>query len=286
MERFVNNFKTAMFLAAIMALCMVAFSYIAPAFGFSTGTGVIFGLMFGGLGNIIAFFFSDKIALGSMRAQQVDRQQAPQLVGMVEELAGKAGLPTPRVYISPQQAPNAFATGRSPRHGVVCVTQGLLQAMNRDELAGVIAHELAHIKHRDVLISTVAATIAGAISALGYLFWFIPIGGGDRENGNPLAALAMLILAPIAAGLIQLAISRTREFSADNHAAELAGSRGLISALQKLESYNQRIPMQAPQSHSNMFIVEPLLGRKQFASLFSTHPSVEQRVEKLRASGY
>lgn len=200
---------------------------------------------------------------------------------MVRDLSQRASLPMPRVYMAPTMTPNAFATGRNPRNAVVCVTAGLVQMLNRNELAGVIAHELAHIKHYDVLISTIAATIAGAISALGYLLWFMPI-GGDRRGGNPLAALAMIILAPIAAALIQMAISRKREYNADSYGAQLIGDpMPLALALEKLHSSNRQMPMKlANPSQANMFIVEPFSG-EQLAGLFSTHPPVKQRVKAL-----
>jgi heat shock protein HtpX len=270
MVKFVNNVKTAIFLAALIALCMG----IGSIWGRG---GVAVGLLIGVAMNGIAYFYSDKIALAAMHAQPVDEQSAPEFVHLVNGLADRAGLPRPRVYISPQQAPNAFATGRNTHHGVVCATAGLLRMLDRDELAGVIAHELSHIKHRDILISSVAATIAGAISMLAYLaFWF----GGDRDR-NPLAGLLMFILAPIAASLIQLAISRSREYAADAEGAALAGSPyGLANALAKLDNMNKRIPMHVPASHSSMMIVQPLTGQA-LASLFSTHPPTEKRIAAL-----
>jgi heat shock protein HtpX len=187
----------------------------------------------------------------------------------------------PRVYVCPQQAPNAFATGRNPHNAAVAVTQGLLKMVNRQELMGVIGHELAHVKHRDILIQTVAATIAGAISALGYLLWFIPM-GGDNRRGNPLAALAMIILAPIAAALIQMAISRKREYNADSFGAELAGDpMYLATALEKLHNYNRQIPMRVPlDGQKSMFIVQPFSGRDK-ADWFNTHPSLSKRLMAL-----
>ncbi len=271
MVKFVNNVKTAVLLAALMGLCM--------GIGYLWGpTGLIVGFVIGLLTNGVAFFFSDKIALASMRARQVTEDDQPELVGMVHSLAQRAGLPPPRVYIAPMQAPNAFATGRNPRNGVVCVTVGLLQMLSRDELVGVIAHELAHIRHRDILISSVAATVAGAITMLAYLaFWF---GGGGRDR-HPLVALLMVILAPIAAAMIQMAISRSREYAADAEGARIAGSpRGLANALAKLDNLNRRIPMPVSPSHENLFIVAPLT-RMEFASLFSTHPPTEKRIAKL-----
>jgi len=274
MFRFVNNLKTAMLLALLMSVFMLAGSMIGG------GRGLIIALILGGGMNIIAYFYSDKIALASMRAQQVTEKDAPELVRMVEDLSVKAGLPTPRIYICPQDSPNAFATGRNPKNAAVAVTKGILEMLDHNELRGVIGHELAHIKNRDILISSVAATIAGAISALGYLLWFIPIGGGRR--GNPLAAIAMIILAPIAAALIQMAISRKREFNADDYGAELAGDpMYLATALEKLHVLGRRCPMKlAMESQKSMFIVAPFSG-KDALDLFNTHPSLKMRLMAL-----
>jgi len=274
MFRFVNNLKTAMLLALLMSVFMLAGSMIGG------GRGLIIALILGGGMNIIAYFYSDKIALASMRAQQVTEKDAPELVRMVEDLSVKAGLPTPRIYICPQDSPNAFATGRNPKNAAVAVTKGILEMLDHNELRGVIGHELAHIKNRDILISSVAATIAGAISALGYLLWFIPIGGGRR--GNPLAAIAMIILAPIAAALIQMAISRKREFNADDYGAELAGDpMYLATALEKLHVLGRRCPMKlAMESQKSMFIVAPFSG-KDALDLFNTHPSLKKRLMAL-----
>ncbi|NLX06318.1 MAG: zinc metalloprotease HtpX [Phycisphaerae bacterium] len=275
MFRFINNLKTFMLLAGLMAIFVLVGSYWGQ-------TGMIIALFLGGFMNVVAYFFSDKIALATMRAQPVSPNEAPEIYQMVRELAVKAGLPMPRVYVAPTATPNAFATGRNPQHAVVCLTQGILNTLDRQELRGVIAHELSHIKHYDVLISTIAATIAGAISAFVYLLWFVPVGSSDSRGGNPLVAIAGIILAPIAAGLIQMAISRKREYNADNYAAELVGDgMPLATALEKLHAGNQRRPMQlANPSQANMFIVEPFSGRD-LANLFATHPSVEKRVKAL-----
>jgi heat shock protein HtpX len=213
-----------------------------------------------------------------MSAKEVSPDDDPALWNMVQRLAQRADLPMPRVYISPAAAPNAFATGRGPRHSAVCVTAGLRQMLNEEELEGVLAHELSHVKHRDVLISTIAAIMAGAITWLTYMTMW---GGSDDRRANPLIAILLLILAPLAAGLIRMAISRSREFEADRAGAELAGSpRGLARSLQKLEAANRRIPMHVPDAQSSLFIVQPLTG-SDFAKLFSTHPPTEERVARL-----
>lgn len=266
-----NNFKTTLLLSGLMGLCLgVGYLIGGPA-------ALLPALVIGGAMNVLAYFFSDKIALATMRATEIGPNDDPALWQIVETLASRAGLPMPRVYLSPAPAPNAFATGRNPRHSAVCVTQGLRQMLSRDELEGVIAHELSHIKHRDILISTVAAIIAGAVTWVTYLvFW----GGGGRRS-NPLVALLLIILAPLAAGLLQMAISRSREFEADRRGAELAGSgRGLAHALQKLDAMSRRIPLRVPDAQSNMFIVAPLTG-SDMAKLFMTHPPTNERIERL-----
>ncbi|OQA00739.1 MAG: hypothetical protein BWY71_00642 [Planctomycetes bacterium ADurb.Bin412] len=274
MFRLMNNVRTAILLALLMSI----FVAVGSIWG---QQGMIMALIFGGLMNVIAYFFSDKIALATMRAQPVTEQEAPELVAMVRQLAGRANLPMPRVCICPQQAPNAFATGRNPKNAVVAVTQGLLQMMDRNELMGVIGHELAHIKHRDILIQTVAATVAGAITSVGIMLRFMPIGGDDRR-GNVFEVLAMIILAPIAASLIQLAISRKREYNADSFGAELAGDpMYLARALDKLHRQNRMIPMRvAMDSQKSMFIVQPFSGRDAL-DLFNTHPSLKNRLRAL-----
>ncbi len=268
-----NNFKTMLLMSGLMGLCL--------AIGYLIGgpQALIPALIIGGVMNFIAFFFSDKIALATVRAVEVSRDDDPALWDTVETLAEKAKMPMPRVYISPVAAPNAFATGRSPRHSAVCVTAGLRQMLTDDELAGVIAHELSHIKHRDILISSIAAVIAGAISVLSYMMLWS--GGRNKRSGHPLIALLLLILAPIAASLIQLAISRSREFEADRLGADLAGSgRPLANALRKLDMTSRRVPLPVPDSQANMFIVAPFTG-SEMAKLFMTHPPVEDRIERL-----
>lgn len=277
MTRFTNNLKTTVFLAAMFGLVL--------GLGVMLGgkQGLIIAFVIGGAMNIITFFFSDKIALAAMRAQEVDARSAPDLHEMVARLAQNAGLPMPRVFICPQAAPNAFATGRSPSHAAVAVTQGALKLLSYEELEGVMAHELAHVKNRDTLISCIAATVAGAISFLGH--WAFMFGGGNqREGGNPLAIIAMMILAPIAAALIQMAISRSREFVADHDGALIAGSPlGLVGALRKLDAVSRRVPMENEMPAQNhMFIVQPF-SRESMASMFSTHPATEQRIAKLMA---
>ncbi len=263
----------------LLAVLMALFIFAGNAIGGQRG--MIIALILGGGMNIGAYFFSDKIALASMRAREVSPNDAPEIYQMVQQLSTQANLPMPKVYIAPTQTPNAFATGRNPHHAVVCLTEGIIRLLDKRELAGVIGHELAHVKHYDMLISTVAATIAGAISALGYLLWFIPIGGGD-DDGNPLAAIAMIILAPIAAMLIQMAISRKREFNADSYSAQLLHDpMPLATALEKLQSGNRQMPMKLVNpSQENMFIVQPFSGEG-MTKLFSTHPPVAERVKAL-----
>jgi heat shock protein HtpX len=278
MTIFTNAMKTALLLGLLMALCLLV------GYGFGGEQGMLFGLIIGGGMSLVSYFFSDKLALLSAHAEPVTAEQAPELYQVTSRLAQRAGIPMPRLYRSPMQAPNAFATGRNPSHGVVCVTSGLLQMMNESELEGVIAHELSHIKHRDILISTIAAIIAGAISyAAHMLMWF---GGGGRDRDNPLGIVGLLftiILAPIAAMLIQLAISRSREYAADARGSRLAGGpEGLISALKKLEDANRRIPMPVPATQNHMFIVMPMSEMASgIAGLFRTHPPTEKRIANL-----
>lgn len=278
MTVFFNGLKTAALLGLLMGLCL------AMGYAFGRSEGMLIGLFIGGGMSFVSYFFSDKIALMATGAQPVTPEQAPGLYQMTERLAQRAGIPMPRLYISPEQAPNAFATGRNPKHGVVCVTQGLLQMMEEREIEGVVAHELAHIKHRDILISTVAAIIAGVISYAAHMMMWFGGGGRDDREGSPLGmvgVLLMMILAPIAAMLIQMAISRSREYAADARGAQLAGGpEGLINALRKLEMANRRIPMNVPPTQNHMFIVMPL-SAEGFTGLFRTHPETEKRIAKL-----
>jgi heat shock protein HtpX len=273
--------KTA-FLLTVLTLLLV---YGGQALGGRQG--MTFGLIMALVMNAGAYFFSDKIALMSSGAQPVTREQAPKLYACVERLAARGNLPAPKVYIIPQAAPNAFATGRNPRHAAVAATQGLLDLMNDDELDGVIAHELGHVRNYDILTSSIAATLAGAITWIAHMAqWAMIFGGGRRDNereGGGIAALAMIILAPMAAMVLQLAISRQREYAADASSARLLGQPyGLISALEKLEAYNKRIPMDVSPATSALFIVKPLSAGQAFSNLFSTHPPLDKRIEALR----
>jgi len=255
---------------------------------FGGRNGMTMALLFALMGNAFAYFFSDKIALWSSGARPVTREQLPRLYQVMERLAAKASLPVPKLYVVPDAAPNAFATGRNPRHASVAVTEGLLQLMNDDELEGVIAHELSHVRNYDILISSIAATIAGAITYLARMgYWANLFGYGGRDDdreGGGLAGILMLILAPIAALLLQLGISRQREYSADATGARMVGQPyGLISALQKLGAYNKRIPTRAlSPTTSALCIVKPMFGSETLSSLFSTHPPLEDRIAALR----
>jgi heat shock protein HtpX len=272
------------FLLTALTLLLLA---IGNAFGGPGGMRWALGLAV--LMNAFAYFFSDKIALWSSGAKPVERGQLPRLYEVVDRLAAKAGLPVPRLYLIPEAAPNAFATGRNPRHASVAVTAGLMKLMNDDELEGVIAHELSHVRNYDILISSIAATIAGAIvhtARMGYWANLFGYGGGrgnDREGGG-LTGILMLVFAPLGALLLQLGISRQREYAADETGARMVGQPyGLISALEKLGAYNQRIPSQIPETTSALCIVRPLFGGGSiFASLFSTHPPLEERIAALR----
>jgi heat shock protein HtpX len=268
---------------------LTALTLVLITFGayFGGRNGMTMALIFALIGNAFAYFFSDKIALWSSGAQPVTREQLPRLYEVMERLAAKANLPVPKLYVVPEAAPNAFATGRNPRHASVAVTEGLLQLMNDDELEGVIAHELSHVRNYDILISSIAATIAGAITYLARMgYWANLFGGGrddDREGGG-LAGILMLILAPLAAFLLQLGISRQREYSADATGARMVGQPyGLISALQKLGAYNKRIPTTTlPPTTAALCIVKPMFGSEMLSSLFSTHPPLEERIAALR----
>ncbi len=276
-----NTLKTGLLLAVLTLILVVG----GQAFGGQQGMALA--LVIAVVMNFAAYFWSDKIALAMSGAQPVTPQQAPQLYGIVEGLCARAGLPVPRLYLIPQMQPNAFATGRDPQHAAVAVTQGLLETMSRDELEGVIAHELAHVKNRDTLIMAVAATLAGAITYSAHLarWGYILASGRDREGGgNALSALLMIILAPLAALLIQLAISRQREFAADAGAAKMAGHPfGLVQALEKLGHYAKRVPMRGVEpATAHLYIVNPFSGGA-LAGLFSTHPPLEDRIQRLKS---
>lgn len=275
-----NTFKTAFLLTALTLLLMM----IGRAFGGQNG--MVIALAIAVVTNFIAYFFSDKIALATYRAQAVSREQLPRVYSVVERLTQKIGIPMPKIYVIPSDSPNAFATGRNPHHASVAVTRGILDLLNDEELEGVLAHELGHVNNRDILISSIAATIAGAITMLASMGRWAMIFGGfggrdERERGGGLAALFMLIVAPIAATLIQLAVSRSREYQADASGAHYTGNPyALASALRKLDAYSRRLPMAASPSTAHLFIVQPFLGMN-FGSLFSTHPPIAKRIERL-----
>jgi len=274
-----NTFKTAFLLTLLTLLLMV----IGRAFGGQNG--MLLALAFAAVMNFVSYFYSDKIALRMYRAQPVSREELPRAYAAVERLTQKIGIPMPKIYVIPNDSPNAFATGRNPQHASVAVTQGILNLLTDEELEGVLAHELGHVNNRDILISSVAATVAGAITMLasmGRWAMFFGMGGrDDRDRGGGLAALFMLILAPIAASLIQLAVSRSREYQADATGAHFTGNPyALASALAKLDAYSRRLPMQATPSTAHLFIIQPFLGMS-LGSLFSTHPPIAKRIERL-----
>src|SRR5213595_2624723 len=270
-----NTFKTALLLTALTLLLMGIGRYLGGE------NGMLWALIIAGIMNFVAYFFSDKIALATYRAQPVTREQLPRVYEVVERMTQRIGLPMPKIYVIPTDSPNAFATGRNPAHASVAVTEGILNLLNDEELAGVLAHELGHVNNRDILISSIAATIAGAITFLARFGFFF--GGDDRDErrGGGIGALLMLILAPIAAMLIQLAVSRSREYQADATGAHFTGNPyALASALAKLDAYSKRMPLVATPSTAHLFIIQPFLGMN-FGSLFSTHPPIAKRIERL-----
>ena len=275
-----NTFKTALLLTALTICLLLLGEY------FGGRNGLITALVLAGLMNFVSYFFSDKIALAMYRAQAVSREELSRVYNVVERLTQRVGLPMPKIYIIPTDSPNAFATGRNPSHASVAVTQGILNLLNDEELEGVLAHELGHVRNRDILISSIAATLAGAVTFLARMGYWASLFGGyggrdDERRGGGLGALLMIILAPIAAMLIQLAVSRSREYQADATGAHFTGNPfALASALRKLDAYSRRIPMVATPSTAHLFIVQPLLGMD-FASLFSTHPPIAKRIERL-----
>ena len=274
-----NWLKTSILMAGIMALFGVIGAYVGGS------SGMLLALLFGGAMNVFSYWFSDTMVLKMYNAREVDEYSAPQFYNMVRELAQRADLPMPRVYLIDEAQPNAFATGRNPDNAAVAAPTGILSLLSAREIRGVMAHELAHVHHRDILISTISATMAGAISALANFAMFF--GGRDSEGrSNPIAGLAMALLAPIAASLIQMAISRSREFEADRGGAEISGDpHALADALGKIDAYARGIPMPVAEEHpatAQMMIMNPLSGGG-IASLFSTHPPTEERVSRLRA---
>ena len=275
-----NALKTAFLLGLLSALIVALGGFLAGS------RGMLMALIVAAAMNFFSYWFSDRIVLSMSRAQPVTREQAPELYGILERLTARGGLPMPRVYVLPEEAPNAFATGRDPEHAAVAVTHGILRILNAEELEGVLAHELSHVRNRDILIGSIAATLAAAVMVIAQMARFAAIFGGgqrdDRQGSNPIALLAGIILAPIAATLIQLAVSRSREYQADASGAELAHSPyGLANALQKLEDASRRIPMVAAgPASSHLFIVQPFTGAM-LASLFSTHPPIRERIRRL-----
>jgi heat shock protein HtpX len=276
-----NTLKTA-FLLTLLTLVLV---FLGEYFGGRNGMLIAFAIAV--VMNFFSYFYSDKLALSMYRAQPVTREQLPRVYNVVEQMTQRLGLPMPKIYVIPSESPNAFATGRNPQHASVAVTQGILNLLNDEELAGVLAHELGHVRNRDILTSSIAATLAGAITILAHTGRFAMIFGGyggrdrDREGGG-IAALFMLILAPIAAMLIQLWVSRTREYEADATGAQMTGNPyALASALQKLDAYSKRLPLGATPSTAHLFIVQPMVSGATFAELFSTHPPIAKRIERL-----
>jgi heat shock protein HtpX len=275
-----NTFKTALLLTAMTLFLL----FVGQMLGGERG--LVLALIVAVIMNFTSYFFSDKIALAAYRAKPVSREQLPRAYAIVEGLTQKIGIPMPKMYVIPTDSPNAFATGRNPQHASVAMTEGILNLLTDEELEGVLAHELGHVRNRDILISSVAATLAGAITMIARLGWWASLFGGggsrdDRNRGGGLVALLMLILAPIAATLIQLAVSRSREYEADASGARYTGNpMALASALRKLDAFSKRLPMQATPSTAHLFIVAPLLG-VDFSSLFSTHPPIAKRIERL-----
>jgi len=281
-----NALKTTLLLGLLTGFLL----FIGQMFGGQNG--MLLALGIAAVMNFVSYFFSDKIALAMYRAKPVTREQLPRAYQIVERLTQKTGLPMPKIFVIPTDSPNAFATGRNPAHASVAVTEGILNLLNDDELEGVLAHELGHVKNRDILISSVAATIAGAITYLARMAYWAELfgfgggsGGGSRDRrGGALTALFMMIVAPMAAMLIQLAVSRSREYAADDTGAHFTGNPyALASALRKLDAYSRRVPMAASPSTAHLFIVQPLLGGggMNWANLFSTHPPIAKRIERL-----
>jgi heat shock protein HtpX len=276
-----NTFKTAFLLTALTLFLL----FLGEHFGGRNG--LVLALLFAAGMNFFSYFYSDRLALAMYRAQPVTREQLPRVYQVVERMTQRLGLPMPKIFVIPSESPNAFATGRNPKHASVAVTHGILQLLNDEELEGVLAHELGHVRNRDILTSSIAATLAGAITMLARMGWWAGLLGGyggrdDRDRGGGIGALLMLILAPIAATLIQLAVSRSREYEADATGAHITGNPyALASALQKLDAYSKRLPLQASPSNAHLFIVAPMISGASLANLFSTHPPIAKRIERL-----
>jgi heat shock protein HtpX len=278
-----NNFKTTILLAAMTGLVLG----IGELWGGQNG--LILALVIAAVMNLGSYFFSDKIALASSGAKPISREDGPRIYQIVERLAAKANIPAPKIYFIPTDSPNAFATGRNPSHASVAVTRGILDICDDEEIEGVLAHELGHVKNRDILTSAVVATLAGAITLIGRMLFYAEMfggfGGGGRGNdrrGGALSMLAMMILAPLAATLIQLAISRSREYEADATGARITGNpQGLARALDKIDKWAKRVPMQVAPSMAHLYIYQPLISGQMFSSLFSTHPPIRKRIERL-----
>jgi heat shock protein HtpX len=272
-----NTLKTALLLTSLTLFLL----FIGQHFGGRNG--MLIALAVAVAMNFFSYFYSDKLALSMYRAQPATREQLPRVYSVVEQMTQRIGLPMPKIYVIPSDSPNAFATGRNPQHASVAVTQGILNLLTDEELAGVLAHELGHVRNRDILTSSIAATLAGAITILARFGMFFGGGGErDRDRGGGMGALFMLILAPIAATLIQLAVSRAREYEADATGAHMTGNPyALASALQKLDAYSKRVPLGATPSTAHLFIVQPLISGASFANLFSTHPPIAKRIERL-----
>jgi heat shock protein HtpX len=277
-----NTFKTTILLTGLTLILVLAGEYLGGT------NGALIAFAIAATTNFFSYFYSDKLALAMYHAQPVTREELPRVYNVVEKLTSKAGIPMPKIFVIPTESPNAFATGRNPQHASVAVTHGILALLTDEELEGVLAHELGHVRNRDILTSSIAATLAGAITILARMaFWFGALagfGGGDRRDreGGGLGAIFMLLLAPIAAMLIQLWVSRTREYEADASGAHLTGNPyALASALEKISGASRRVPLLASPNSAHMFIIAPLLSGQTFANLFSTHPPVEKRIERL-----
>jgi heat shock protein HtpX len=270
-----NGFKTTILLTAMTLLLILAGEYLGGS------NGAVIAFVIAAATNFFSYFFSDKIALAMYGARPVTREELPRAYEVVERLAAKANIPMPKIYVIPTDSPNAFATGRNPNHASVAVTHGILQLLNDEELEGVLAHELGHVRNRDILTSSIAATLAGAITILARMAFWFGMGGGDRREREG-GGLVMMLLAPFAAMLIQLWVSRTREYEADASGAHLTGNPyALASALEKISAASRQVPLIASPSSAHLFIVQPLVGGEMLANLFSTHPPIKKRIERL-----